>query len=128
MINTSTSTAGPDIPITDGLHENMALTTTGRLYVGAGSCTVQAGTAANTTRGCLSIFNTSSSTVIFPAESSFRQNFNVTSLVPISGRNIIYVIQGGELDIFDTTTDALAANITQIDIVGNAVAGVLLDQ
>lgn len=128
VINTGSFTAGPDIPITDGLHENMAITTTGRLYVGAGSCTVQAGTAANTTRGCLSIFNTSASTVTFPSESSFRQNFSVTSLVPISGRNIIYVIQGGELDIFDSATDALAANITQIDIIGNAVAGVLLDQ
>jgi hypothetical protein len=126
VINTGSLTASATTPITDGLHENMALTTTGRLYVGAGACTVQPGTAANTTRGCLSIFNTSSSTVTFPQESSFRQNFSVTSLVPITGRNTIYVVQGGELDIFDSSTDALA-NITQIDIVGNAVAAVLID-
>jgi hypothetical protein len=40
---------------------------------------------------------------------------------------VIYVVQGGELDIFDSNTDALEAGITQIDIVGNAVAAVLID-
>ena len=98
-----------------------------RVYVGAIGCTVDTGTAANTDRGCLTIFNTGSSATTFPAESSFRQNFDVTGLQPISGRNVIYVVQGGEIDIFDTNTDALATGITQLDVVGKAIDAVLID-
>jgi hypothetical protein len=104
----------------------MALTN-GRLYVGASGCTVQAGTAANTVRGCLSIYNTGTPGVKFPQESAFRQNFDVTGLQPISSRSVIYVVQGGELDIFDTTTDAVATGITQLDIVGKAIDVVQID-
>jgi len=126
VINTGALTAGNAVAITDGDHENMAFANS-RLYVGSRGCTVQPGTAANTVRGCLSIFNTGSSAVTFPQESSFRQNFDVTGLQPISGRSIIYVIQGGEIDFFDTTTDAVATGITPLDVVGKAFDAVLID-
>src|ERR1041384_4063177 len=126
VINTGSLTVSSSLPITDGLHEKMALTN-GRLYIGAEGCTVDPGTAANTVRGCLSIFNTGTPGVKFPQESSFRQNFDVTGLQPISGRNVIYIVQGGELDIFDTTTDALASGITQLDLIGKAFDAVLID-
>ena len=126
-VNTAAFTAGPAVPITDGLHETMALTSTGKLYVGAGACSVETDAATGNVRGCLSIFNTNTSTTTFPEESSFRQNFNVTSLQPINGRNVIYVVQGGALDIFDTNTDALETGITPVDIIGNAVAAVQID-
>jgi len=125
-VNTSASTASTPVAITDGLHEKMALTN-GRLYVGASGCTTEPGSAANTVRGCLSIFNTNSPGVKFPQQSSFRQNFDVTGLLPISNRSVIYVIQGGELDIFDTNTDAVATGITQLDVVGRAVDAVQID-
>jgi hypothetical protein len=118
-INTSSLTASAPVAITDGLHGKMALANN-RLYIGASGCTVDPGTASNTVRGCLSIFNTSTPGATFPQESSFRQNFDVTGLQPISGRSVIYIVQGGELDIFDTTTGALATGITQIDVVGRA--------
>lgn len=126
VINTSALTAGTAIPITDGDHEKMAFANN-RVYVGASGCTVEPGTAANTVRGCLSIFNTSSSAAIFPTESSFRQNFDVTGFQPISGRSIIYIVQGAELDIFDTNTDTLASGITQLDVVGKAFDVVQID-
>jgi DNA-binding beta-propeller fold protein YncE len=126
VINTGTLTAGTPVAITNGDHEKMAFTNN-RLYVGASGCTVDPGTAANTVRGCLSIFNTGSSAVTFPQESSFRQNFDVTGLQPISGRSIIYVVQGAELDFFDTTTDAVATSITALDVVGKAFDAVLID-
>lgn len=126
IINTSALTAGTAVPITDGDHEKMAFANN-RLYVGANGCTVDPGTAANTVRGCLSIFNTATPGTKFPQESSFRQNFDVTGLQPITGRSVIYVIQGGELDIFDTNTDALATGITQLDVVGKAMDVVLID-
>src|SRR5579864_826480 len=126
VINATALTPGAQIPITDGDHEKMAFANN-RVYVGATGCTVEPGTAANTVRGCLSIFNTGTSAAIFPPESSFRQNFDVTGLQPISGRNIIYVVQGAEIDIFDTNTDALASGVTQIDVVGRAFDVVQID-
>jgi hypothetical protein len=125
-INTGTLTAGAPVPITDGLHQKMALANN-RLYIGASACTVDPGSAANTVRGCLTIFNTSTPGAKFPQESSFRQNFDVTGLQPISNRNVIYIVQGGELDIFDTATDALATGITQLDVVGRAFDAVQID-
>ncbi len=62
-----------------------------------------------------------------PVESAFRQNLDVTGFQPISGRNIIYVVQGGELDIFDTGLDAPSPSITQIDIVGRAIDAIQID-
>jgi DNA-binding beta-propeller fold protein YncE len=126
VINATALTAGTPIPITDGDHEKMAFANN-RVYVGATRCTVEPGTAANTVRGCLSIFNTGTSGAVFPTESSFRQNFDVTGIQPISGRNVIYIVQGDELDIFDTNTDALASGITQIDVVGQAFDVVQID-
>jgi len=126
VINATTLAAGTPVPITDGDHEKMAFANN-RIYVGAAGCSVEPGAAANTVRGCLSIFNTGSSAVTFPTESSFRQNFDVTGFQPISGRNIIYIVQGSELDIFDTNTDALASGVTQIDVVGKAFDVVQID-
>ena len=126
VINATTFAAGTAIPITDGTHEKMAFANN-RIYVGAQGCTVDPGTAANTVRGCLSIFNTGTSAAVFPTESSFRQNFDVTGLQPISGRSIIYIVQGAELDIFDTNTDAPASGVTQLDVVGKAFDAVQID-
>jgi hypothetical protein len=126
VINATALTAGTPIPITDGDHEKVSFANN-RVYVGAARCTVEPGSAANTVRGCLSIFNTSTSAITFPIESSFRQNFDVTGFQPISGRNIIYVVQGDELDIFDTNTDTLAPGVTQLDVVGTAFDVVQID-
>jgi hypothetical protein len=120
VVDTSAFTAAAPVAITDGRHEKMALAN-GRLYIGASGCTTDPGTAANTIRGCLSIFNTGTPGVKFFVESAFRSSFDVTGLQPISNRNVIYVVQGGELDILDTNTDALATGITQLDVVGRAV-------
>jgi DNA-binding beta-propeller fold protein YncE len=126
VINATALTAGTPIPITDGDHEKMAFANN-RVYVGATRCTVEPGTAANTTRGCLSIFNTGTNAAVFPTESSFRQNFDVTGFQPISARNVIYIVQGDELDIFDTNTDALVSGLTQIDVIGQAFDVVQID-
>ena len=126
VINVNALSAGTPIPITDGDHEKMAFANN-RLYVGALGCTVDPGSTANSVRGCLTIFNTTSSATRFPEESSFRQNFDVTGLQPISGRSIIYIVQGAELDIFDTNTDALATGVTQLDVLGKAFDAVLID-
>lgn len=125
-VNTSSFTASAPVPITDGLHGVMAFANN-RVYVGSSRCSVDPGSTANSVRGCLTIFNTGTSATTFPQESSFRQDFDVTAFQPISNRNIIYVIEAGELDIFDTTTDAIATGSTPIDIVGKAIGAVQID-
>ena len=127
VLNSTTLALSSAVPITDGLHGKMAVTTTGRIYVGASNCTVDPGSAPNTVRGCLTIFNISTQATTFPQESAFRQDFDVTGLQPISDRNVIYVIQGGELDFFDITADAIASSITVVDIIGNAIDAVQID-
>jgi hypothetical protein len=51
---------------------------------------------------------------------AFRINGDVTGLAPVAGRNVIYVVQGGQLDIFDTTTNAVSTSITPLNIAGTA--------
>jgi len=127
VVNTSANTAGAPINITNGFHTVMATTTNGRLYIGASKCTPGPVTPQATVTGCLSIFNTSTQNVIIPSESSLRQNFDVTGFQQISNRNVMYVVQGGELDFFDTTTDAVSTTITIIDINGIAIDVLQID-
>jgi hypothetical protein len=107
----------------------MAMTSNNRLYVGANNCTVSpvAPPAVNQVFGCLAVFDTTAHTVFVPPESSLRQNFNVTALQPISNRTVIYVVQGGEIDIFDITTSQPSTSINQIDVLGDALGVVQID-
>lgn len=124
-INTGSLAVSAPISITNGLHQKMQMASNNRLYIGATTCTPSNDAATGQIKGCLTIFNTSSSTVIVPEVSSFRTSFSVTGIQPISNRNVVYVVEGGELDIYDTTTDKLTAN--QIDIQGQAVDVVQID-
>jgi hypothetical protein len=117
-IDTTTMTTLTPLNITDGHHFNMKLSDN-RLYIGAVSCTPGAVNPSGLIRGCLSIFNVASGGLVFPEFSSLRTSFDVTAIEPIRGRSVVYVCEGGELDIFDTASDALTAN--QVDVVGKAV-------
>ena len=90
----------------------MAISQNGQLFIGARDCTnINTGVEV---RGCLSIFNSSSSKVVVPP-----QNGDVTGIQPIRDRNVVYVAQNRALNIYDTTTDQL--QVTQVDIIGDAV-------
>ena len=115
-INTGSMSISSTVTITDGLHTRMKMANDNKLYIGASACTTSPGTTAGTTTGCLSIVNTSSNAVTIPAFA--RSAFDVTGIQPISNRSVVYVCEGGELDIFDTTNDTLTP--TQIDVVGKA--------
>jgi hypothetical protein len=127
VVNTSSLTAGGVINITNGFHTTMAMTNTSRIYIGATQCTPGPVTPQATVTGCLSIFNTGTQAVIIPSESSLRQNFDVTGFQQISNRNVMYVVQGGELDFFDTNADAVSTSIQAIDVVGKALGVLQID-
>ena len=88
-LNTATS-----VPITDGLHTTMALSTNNKLYIGAVTC-------SNTVSGCLSVVNTTNNT----ADPPLPPTGAVTGMQAIPNRNVMYVIQNGYLLIYDTNTD-----------------------
>src|SRR5262249_19481939 len=124
-VNTGTLTASAPVIITDGQHLKMQMASNNRLYVGAVACTSVNDVATGLNKGCLTIVNTSSSTAVIPEFTTSRTSFDVTGVQPISNRNVVYVCEGGELDIYDTTTDKLTPN--QLDVVGKGFDVVQID-
>lgn len=125
VINTGSSTVASSFTIQDGTHTKMVMASNNRLYVASKACTPVKDATTGLTRGCLAIFNTSNSALVLPEVNPLRINFDVTGIQPISNRTVVYVVQGGELDIYDTNTDQLTA--TQITIIGIAVDVVQVD-
>ncbi len=114
--------SGP-LPIADGYHNQMALGANAQLFIGSRRCT-----NLNTTsevRGCLSVINTTApianwcSSTGCPDIISPPHNGDVTGIEPIPNRTVVYVCEGGQLKIYDTTTDKLQT--TQVSIVGQAI-------
>lgn len=113
-MDTGTFAVSGPVAIGDGFHNRMALINT-LLFIGARTCN-------NVTQGCLSIYDTGANTARIDAP-----NGDVTGMEPITrNRNVLYVVEGGEVRIFNTTTGQLAP--TQFDIVGKAIDVKLVDQ
>jgi hypothetical protein len=124
IVDLGSGTVTASATITDGSHNRMEMGANNQLFIGARTCTnlnVPA-SAGNTgeIRGCLSIFNIAKSTVVVPAVTG-----DVTGIQPISNRSVVYVVESGEIQIYDTTTDKPQA--TQVDIIGQAVDLKLVD-
>jgi hypothetical protein len=109
-----TLASSSSIDISNGFHQVMAFGANNKLFIGSRTCD-------NVNFGCLTIFDTSAGTAKIDGP-----NGDVTGLQPIAGRNVMYVIEGGELRIFDTSTGALTPN--QIDILGKAIDAKAVDQ
>jgi DNA-binding beta-propeller fold protein YncE len=118
VLNANGLTPMASIAIPDGIHDRIALGSNGKLFVGARAC-------SNTgTQGCLAIYDTAANTVVIhppllgPSGAPIPDD--VTSLEPIPNRSVVYVCEGGELNIYNTTNSSLQTN-PAIDIVGKAV-------
>jgi hypothetical protein len=119
VVDTASMTVTGSAVIPDGYHDRMQISQNGQLYIGSHSCT-NINISGGEVRGCLSIFNTSNGGVVIPPN-----NGDVTGLQQITGRDIVYVIQNGALQIYDTDTNQLQVtpsdtqnNHGQVDIVG----------
>lgn len=124
-VNPSSLVASTPISITDGQHLKMQMASNNRLYIASIACTPSNDPSTGLVRGCLTIFNTSTNSAVVPEVSSLRPSFDVTGIQPITNRTVVYVCEGGELDIYDTNTDKLTS--TQIDIQGQAIDVVQID-
>ena len=105
VVKVSSMTASAPVTISGGYHYLMALASNNKLIIGARNCV---------TNGCLSVFDTGTSSVFVDAPAG-----DVTGMQPIVNRNVAYVIEGGELRVIDTTTGRFSTDIF-IDIVGQA--------
>lgn len=110
-VSAMTRTTTNSIAIGDGTHTTMALSNNNKAYIGAATC-------INATTGCLSIVDLGN-TQAAPPGSPFGP---VTGMQSIPNRNTMYVVEGGVLHIYDTTTGQLQA--TQISFLG-ALYGVV---
>jgi len=113
------------ILITDGYHNRMQMGANGQLFIGAKGC-YSVNVIGGEVRGCLSIFNTLISRVVFPPVAG-----DATGIQPVPGQNpeVVYVCVGGVFQIYDTTTDQILfqQNGQQTDIVGQSYDVKLVD-
>jgi hypothetical protein len=114
------------VVIPDGYHDRIDLSANGQLFVGSRLCT-EIGDVNNPSgevRGCLAILDTTkpgNSTAIIPPD-----NGDVTGLQSFTTFFKEYVVEGGNLRVYDTTLDKLEATndfITNgtISIVGQPI-------
>ncbi|MBV8909396.1 MAG: hypothetical protein JOZ89_01415 [Gammaproteobacteria bacterium] len=102
-------------PISDGFHNRAIMGANGQLFLGARNCTDL--NSSSVVRGCLSIFDTGTATVVMPPD-----NGDVTGIAAIPNRSVVYVCEGGNLRIYDTTTDKLASTPSPPpNIIGQAI-------
>lgn len=94
-VSSMTRTTTNSIAINDGQQWKMGLNNN-KLYIGAKTC-------QNTSTGCLSVVNLTTQT----ADAPLPPRGPVTGILSIPNRDTMYVIEGGVLDIYDTTTDQL---------------------
>lgn len=90
--------------ITNGYHDRMDMSVNGQLFIGSHGCTSigNVNFPSGEVRGCLSILNTNTGTVIVPPD-----NGDVTGLQSFTEREIEYVAQDGVLRVYDTSKDIL---------------------
>jgi hypothetical protein len=123
IINVGAMAVTASATITDGYHDRMQMGANGQLFIGSHSCT-NINILGGEVRGCLSIFNTTTSAVVVPPQIG-----DATGIQPITGRTIVYVCEGGVFQIFDTTTDVLLVQDVPIplDLVGQSYDVKLVD-
>jgi hypothetical protein len=113
------------VTITDGYHDRMQMSFNNQLFVGSRNCTNINQTLVPNTgseiRGCLTIANTSSGAITASAIVVPPDQGDVTGIEAITNRNVVYVCEGGQLRIYDTTTDKLETNPQQPNVIGQAV-------
>lgn len=108
------------IAITNGYHMRMAMSTNNQLFVGSRNCSNIQITGGET-RGCLTIANLTSGNLAASGVVVPPDNGDVTGLEAVPNRNVVYVCQGGNFRVYDTTTDKIQINQFPPDVVGQAV-------
>ena len=113
-----------EIAITDGYHDRIDMSVNGQLFIGSYGCT-NIGNVYNPqgeVRGCLSIYNTTTATVVIPPD-----NGDVTGLQSFTTRDVEYVAEGGNLRVYDTLIDSLILPNDFIETGTILITGYIID-
>ncbi len=109
----------------------MALGNDNKLFVGARNCPDVASPVNGLNQGCLTIYDTGAGTATVTVGGAGP----VTGMAVVPNSHLVYVVMGGALLTFDTTTSAIFKGPCGsptggcfIDIVGNAVDVKIVDQ
>ncbi|MCU1306620.1 MAG: hypothetical protein JWN45_1315 [Acidobacteriaceae bacterium] len=107
VLNLSSLTPSATVPtISDGLHTTIGLGANNKLYIGARACTNSGGR-------CLWVYDISKSTASMITGNTNAPAFgDVQAITPIKNRSVVYIIQGGVIEVYDTTTDLPQTNPT----------------
>ncbi len=113
-----------EIAITDGYHDRIDMSVNGQLFIGSNGCTNigDVNNVQSEVRGCLSIFNTADSAVIIPPD-----NGDVTGLQSFTTRDVEYVVEGGNLRVYDTLIDSLIPPNDFIETGTILITGYIID-
>jgi hypothetical protein len=100
VVTLSSLTPSPTVSvISDGLHTTMGIGANSKLYIGSKACTNAGGK-------CLSVFDISKSAATIISGLSSNPAFgDVQAITPIKNRNVVYIIQNGVIQVYDTSTD-----------------------
>ena len=111
-------------PIADGNHKKMLFADDNTLFVGAQQC--QSGERyhlnPNSNAGCLTMFNTSTNTVI--GFDTYKGD--LTGIADVEGLHKIYVAEGGQIYIY-RTTDFASLDNSNVTVVGTATDVAYMD-
>jgi hypothetical protein len=124
QINVGSMTASTPLAITDGYHNRMQMASNAQLFIGSRGCT-SINISGGEIRGCLTIVNTSSGNISASSVIAPPDNGDVSGIAPIPNRTVVYVCEGGNLRIYDTTTDQL--EIFQQPAIAPSVVGQAVD-
>jgi hypothetical protein len=130
LVDLAAFSAGSPFVIAGGYHERMTLGSNNLLFVGSHGCHFDS-TAGF---GCLSKFDTlkKDKGVVLPPTpftppATGPGNDDVTGMAPIANRNEVYVIEAGELVIYDTITGLPKVLNNPPNVVGQGVDVIALD-
>jgi hypothetical protein len=113
-----------DLYIPDGYHDRMDISANGQLFIGSHTCTTigDVNNPVGEVRGCLAIYNTAEGNVVIPPD-----NGDVTGLTGLTNRYVEYVVEGGNLRVYDTDLDILLENEDYIPTGTIPIVGVVID-
>lgn len=123
VVDVSSMTAGTPVVITDGYHNRIQMGSNAQLFVGSHSCTNI--NSSGEVRGCLTIVNTSSGSISSSSVIAPPDNGDVTGIEPIPNRTVVYVCEGGNLRVYETTTDKL--EVFHLPATGPNITGQAID-
>lgn len=121
---TTLTISKPAIDIGGGFHTQILSAPNNKIFIGAKNC------PDGTNTGCLTMYNTSAGT----AKMTTGPLGSVTGMAVVPRSNLVYVVTGGELLTYDTTTDAIFTGPCNntigrcfIDVIGQAVDVKIID-